>query len=86
LGRFIGVKFAHSVIKVGASLQGLSIQNRVQPFWISGHCGIIGNEEEDALAGVGTKSNFYGSEPCLPVPKSVITSVTKKWLSGNHLS
>jgi hypothetical protein len=36
--------------------------------------------------GVGSKSNFCGLEPCLPVPKSLITRVTKEWLSGNHLS
>jgi ribonuclease HI len=33
------------------SLQGLSIHNRVQLFWVPGHCGILGNEEVDGLAG-----------------------------------
>jgi hypothetical protein len=61
------------------SLQGLSIPNRVQMFWVPGHCGmIIGNEEADDLAGVGSKSNFYRLEPCLPVPKSLMTRMTKK--------
>jgi ribonuclease HI len=46
------------------SLQGLSIPNRVQLFWITGHCGIIGNEKADGLAGVGYKFNFYRPEPC----------------------
>jgi hypothetical protein len=68
------------------SLQGLSIHNRVQLFWVSGHCGIIGNEEADGLVGVGSKSSFCGPEPCLPVPKSLMTRMTKEWLSGNHLS
>jgi hypothetical protein len=35
------------------------------------------------MAGVRSKSNFYGPEACLPVPKSVLTRVTKKCLSGN---
>jgi hypothetical protein len=37
------------------SLQGLSIHNRIQLFWVPGHCGIIANEEVDGLAGVGSK-------------------------------
>jgi hypothetical protein len=35
------------------SLQGIFIQNRVKLFWVPGHCGIIGNEEVDGLAGSG---------------------------------
>jgi ribonuclease HI len=58
------------------SPQGLSIHNRVQLFWVPGRCGIIGNEEADGLAGVGSKSNFFGPEICLPVPKSVMKRVT----------
>jgi hypothetical protein len=67
-------------------LQGLSINNRVQLFWVLGNCSIIRNEKADALAGLGSKSNFCGPEPYLLVPKSLMTRVTKKWLSGNHLS
>jgi hypothetical protein len=68
------------------SLQGLSIYNRVQLCWVPGHCGIIGNEEADSMmVEVGSKFNFCGPKPCLPVPKSLMTRVTKEWLSGNHL-
>jgi hypothetical protein len=84
------LKFAHSVIEAGASVPELSagtfFQNRVQLFWVPGHCGIIGSEEAEGLAGVGSKSSFCGSEPYLPVPSSVMTRVTKEWLSSNHLS
>jgi hypothetical protein len=66
------------------SLQGPSIHNRVQLFWIPGHCGIIGNEEAHDLVEVRSKSSFCGLEPCLP--RSLMTRVTKEWLSGNHLS
>jgi hypothetical protein len=32
------------VLQCRNSLQGLSVQNRVQLFWVPGHCGIIRNE------------------------------------------
>jgi hypothetical protein len=35
---------------------------------------------------VRSKSSFCGPEPCLPVPISLMTRVTKEWFSGNHLS
>jgi hypothetical protein len=38
------------------------------------------------MAGLGFKSSFCGPEPCLPVPKSLMTRVTKEWLSSNHFS
>jgi hypothetical protein len=85
-GRFLGLKFdtvsSRLVLQCRNYLQGLYLHNRVQP----GHCGIIGNEEADDLGGVGSKSSFYGPEPSLPVPMSLMTRVTKEWLSGNHLS
>jgi hypothetical protein len=90
LAAFLGLS-SHTVssrlvLQCWNSSQGLSIQNRVQLFWVSGHCGIIGNKEAESLAGWGSKSNFCGLEPCLPVPKSLMTRVTKEWLSGNYLS
>jgi ribonuclease HI len=44
------------------SLQGLSnchIHNRVQLFWVPGHCGMIENEEIDDLAGLGSNGWAY---------------------------
>jgi hypothetical protein len=51
-----------------------------------GTLGRIGNKDVGGMAGSGSKSNFCGSEPCLPVPKSLMTRVTRDGLSGNHLS
>jgi hypothetical protein len=72
------------VLQCWNSLQGLSVHNRVQLFWVPGHCGIIRNEEADGLEGVG--SSFCGPEPCLSVPRSLMTHVTKEWLSSIYLS
>jgi ribonuclease HI len=69
------------VLQCRNSLHGLSIHNRVQLLWVPGHCGIIGSEKTDDLAGMASKSNFCGPEPCLPVPKSLMTRVAKEWLS-----
>jgi hypothetical protein len=74
------------VLQYWNSLQGLSVHKRVQLFWVPGHCGIIGNKEADGVAGVRSKSNFCGLEPCLPVSRLLMTHVTKEWLSSNHLS
>jgi hypothetical protein len=60
------------VLQCHNSLKGLSIHNRVQLFWVLGHCGIIGNEETDGLAGVGSKSDFYKvwrKRPCLKLAR-----------------
>jgi ribonuclease HI len=67
------------VLQCRNTLQVLFIHNRVQLFWVPGHCGIIGNEAADDLAGVGSKSSLCRPEPCLPVPSSLITRVTKEW-------
>jgi hypothetical protein len=70
--------FSSLVLQCRKSLQGLSIHNRVQLFWVPGHCGIIESEEADGLAGVGPQSSFCGPEPCLPVPRSLLTRVICK--------
>jgi hypothetical protein len=67
------------VLQCRNSLQGLSIQNMVQLFWVPGHCGITGNADEaDDLVGLGFQYNFCGPEPCLLIPKSLMTRVTKE--------
>jgi hypothetical protein len=67
-------------------LHGLSIHIRVQLYWINGHCSIIRNEKADSLAGLESKSDFYGSEPCLLVSKALITCKTEELLIPSHSS
>jgi hypothetical protein len=55
------------VLQCRSSLQRITTHNRVQLNWVPGHCGIIGNEEADGVAGLGSKSDFYEPELCLPV-------------------
>jgi hypothetical protein len=40
------------VLQCRNSLQGLSVHNRVQLFWVPGHCDIIGNDEADGGSGI----------------------------------
>jgi hypothetical protein len=75
--------FSELVLQCRNSLQGLSIHNRAQLFWVPGQCGIILNEEADGLEGVRSTSSFCRPEPCLPVPRPLMTKI---WLSSNHLS
>jgi ribonuclease HI len=81
------IKFGHQCWYCSAGTLYMDfIHNMVQLFWVPDHSGIIGNEEADGLAGLGYKSNFCGPEPCMSVTMSLMTLVTKEWLSGNHLS
>jgi hypothetical protein len=67
------------VLECQSSLQGFSTHNRVQLYWVSGHCCIIGDKEADALAGLGSESNFYGPDTFLLVPKALIKCIIEEW-------
>jgi hypothetical protein len=52
--------------------------------WVPGHCGIHGNEETDALARVGSSSDFVGVEPCLPLVPPSVGRRKWEWLLESH--
>jgi ribonuclease HI len=66
------------------SLQELSSTNRVYLVWVPGHSDIEGNEKADKLARKGSKLNFCGPEPCLPLSTSVIRQKSKEWALQAH--
>jgi hypothetical protein len=43
---------------------GIRFRNWLCLTELTGHCGIHGNEEADALARAGSSSAFVGPEPC----------------------
>jgi hypothetical protein len=67
-------QFAYSVIEAG-----VSTHKRVQLHWFTGQSGIIGNEEAHDLAGLGSKSDVYVLEPCLPVLEALMTCIPEEW-------
>jgi hypothetical protein len=66
------------------SLQDLSNNNMVRLFWVPGHCDIKGNEETDRQAWMGSNSNFYGSEPCVPLSALIVRDMNKRWVIDAH--
>jgi hypothetical protein len=57
----------------------------VELFWVSGYCGVEGNEKADELARMGSDSQFCGPEPCLALPTTVAKSKIKDWVAHNFI-
>jgi hypothetical protein len=72
------------VLQCRDSLQELALSNRVRLVWVSGHCGIHGNEAADALARAGSSSSFVGPKPCVPLAPSRIKWKEREVLLKSH--
>jgi ribonuclease HI len=68
------------VLQCRDSLQELALSNRIRLVWVSGHCGLHGNKEADALARLGSSSAFVGPEPCLLLAPSSVKRREREWL------
>ncbi|KAJ8959714.1 hypothetical protein NQ318_021908 [Aromia moschata] len=62
-------------------LNDLASCNRVILTWVPGHSGVLGNEEADRLARVGSIGYPIGPEPILGVPYSMGVSTMKELLN-----
>ncbi|XP_062714863.1 uncharacterized protein LOC134291308 [Aedes albopictus] len=71
------------------SLKQLASRNEVTLYWVPGHCGILGNENNlarqgadrvlDNLARQGAASSFVGPEPFCGVPECALRMKLKTW-------
>jgi hypothetical protein len=68
------------------SLSALASLNEVTLIWVSGHCGILGNEEADKLARQASAKLLFGPEPALGIPKCSAREAIKNWTENQHYS
>lgn len=61
------------------SLKQLASRNEVTLYWVTGHCGIEGNEIANNLARQGEASSFVGPEPFCGVPECTLRMKLKNW-------
>ncbi|KAJ8914731.1 hypothetical protein NQ315_017441 [Exocentrus adspersus] len=67
------------VLECTNSLAELGQRNKVRLVWVSGHCGVTGNEEADALARKGSSDTFTGPEPAVELPYSYPQGSIDNW-------
>lgn len=65
-------------------LEELAERNSVTLFWVPGHTGIDGNEKADELARNGSSTLYFGPEPALGVPKTIIRGQVREWVKNKH--
>jgi hypothetical protein len=68
------------------ALSGLAGLNEVILARVPGHCGILGNEEDDRLARQASGLPLQGPEPALAIPRCSAREAIRAWTMKQHLS
>jgi ribonuclease HI len=66
------------------SVIGLDKHNRVQPIWVPGYEGTVGNETADQLARTGSEHPFIGPEQACGISVGVAKKAVRDWTNRTH--
>jgi hypothetical protein len=66
------------------ALTVLATLNEFTLIWVSGHCGIPGNEMADRLARQASAMPLLGLESVLGIPKCLAREAIKSWTKHQH--
>ena len=72
------------VLSTKNDLNLLSSTNKTSLIWLPSHCNHLGNEVADRLAKRGAYNTGDGPEPFLPVSRSYIKNIIRKWGERKH--
>lgn len=74
------------VLECREALQALARETSVNLVWVPGHSDIPGNEKADELARSGSSRTPIGPGPAIPLSKSWIKAVNRRWAFKAHTS
>jgi ribonuclease HI len=72
------------VVECWHLLQAFSAINAVTLVWVPGHSDILGNENADSLARIGSDVDAIAPVPCVPLSKGWAKMTIKSWANTEH--